>query len=155
MKKIIIIFLAAFFAAIPLSAEDDFNVEIIRPAAMQKGPLFDKTVLWITESFRSSKAVIEVKDREQGIIVGNGNALMALGSGFFLTEVPVMFTVRIDMKDNKYRMTFKNVRVMFNDNFPKPIEETNRPSTEPKARERFEQLANSLDAYLAKPNNDF
>jgi hypothetical protein len=41
------------------------------------------------------------------------------------------------------------------DGHPKPIEDTNRASNEPKVREQFEQIANSLDSYLATPRKDF
>ena len=154
MKKIIAIFLAAFVVALPASAGEAFSVEIIRPASLQKGTLFDQTILWMAENFRSSKEVIELKDKELGTIIGNGAMDMNIGLSFLPSNVPVTFKLRIDIKDNKYRMTFSNVKMVFDGN-AKPIEDTNRASNEPKVRERFEQMANSLDAYLTAPKKDF
>lgn len=154
MKKAISIFLAVFIVVLPASAVDAFSVEIIRPASLPKGNLFDQTVLWMAENFRSSKEVIELKDRELGTIIGNGAIDMNIGLSFIPTNVPVTFKLRIDVKDNKYRMTFSNVKMVFDGN-AKPIEDTNRASNEPKVRERFELMANSLDAYLKMPRKDF
>lgn len=154
MKKAIAMFFAAFVVAIPAGAGDAFSVEIIRQTALPKGTLFDQTVLWMAESFRSSKEAIELKDKELGTIIGNGAIDMNIGASFLPVNTPVTFKLRIDIKDNKYRMTFSNVKMVF-DNYPKPIEDTNRTSNEPKVRERFEQIANSLDTYLATPRKDF
>lgn len=60
MKKAIATFLIAFVVALPARTGEAFSVEIIRTAALPKGPLFDQTVLWMAESFRSSKEVIGV-----------------------------------------------------------------------------------------------
>jgi hypothetical protein len=154
MKKAIATFLIAFIVALPARAGEAFSVEIIRSAALPKGTLFDQTVLWMAESFRSSKEVIELKDKELGTIIGNGAFDMNIGASFLPVNTPVTFKLRIDIKDNKYRMTFTNVNMVF-DGRPKPIEDTNRTSNEPKVRERFEQIANSLDSYLATPRKDF
>jgi hypothetical protein len=154
MKKAIAMLFAAFVVALPARAGDAFNVEIIRDAALPKGTLFDQTILWMAESFRSSKEVIELKDKELGTIIGNGSLEMNIGASFLPVNTPVTFKLRIDIKDNKYRMTFSNVKMVF-DNYAKPIEDTNRKSTEPKVRVQFEQIANSLDKYIATPRKDF
>jgi hypothetical protein len=141
----------------PTSASaQPFSAEIIRPAALPKDPLFTQTVLWIAESFRSAKDVIQLQDKELGTIVANGAFDMNIGALSFMpaVNVPVSYKVRIDMRDNRYRMTFSDVRVSF-DGRPKPIEETNREPNERRVREHFEQLANSLDTYLAQPKKDF
>lgn len=51
------------------------------------------------------------------------------------------------MKDNKYRLTFSQVQLNF-DYGLKPIEQSNRASVEPKARQQFEEVAASFHAYL-------
>jgi hypothetical protein len=108
----------------------------------------------MAESFSSSKEVIELKDKEHGTIVGNGAFNLNIGMSFMPTNVPVTFKVRIDIKDNKYRMTFSNVGMVFDGN-AKPIEDTNRASNEPKVRGGFEKIANSLDTYVSTPRKDF
>ena len=62
--------------------------------------------------------------------------------------------VRIDVRDNRYRMTFADVR-LYLDGVPRAIDYTDRDSNERRVREHLEQLANSLDQYLTKPKEDF
>jgi hypothetical protein len=134
------------------------SVEIVRGAPLPKDALFSQTVLWIAENFRSARSVIQFQDRELGTIIGNGTYDMSIDGGFlpFLSpvNVPVSYRVRIDVRDNKYRMTFSDVR-LYLDGTPRALDYTDRDSTERRAREHFEQLANSLDQYLTKPTDDF
>lgn len=156
MKAVVAGLMAIALLALPSSAADEFAVEIVRPAPLKKDDLFTQTLLWMAESFRSSKEVIDLKDKELGTIIGNGAVDINVGLLPFLPPVnaPVTFKVRIDVKDNRYRMAFSQVKIAF-DGHPKPIEDTNRESNEPRVREHFEQMANSLDAYLARPRKDF
>jgi hypothetical protein len=154
MKRLITLLLASVIVVLPAWGADALVVEIVRPASLKKEALFDQTVLWMAESFRSSKEVIELKDKDLGTIVGNGVFDLNIGLSILPTNVPVTFKLRIDIKDNKYRMTFSNVRMVVNGN-AKPIEDTNRASNEPKVRERFAQISNSLDTYVAEPHKDF
>ena len=156
MRSVIAALMLAALLPLPASAADEFAVEIVRPAPLSKDALFTQTLLWMAESFRSSKEVIDLKDKELGTIIGNGAFDMNIGLVPFLppVNVPVTFKVRIDVKDNRYRMAFSQVKIAF-DGRPNPIEETNRESNEPRVRERFEQMANSLDAYLSRPRKDF
>jgi hypothetical protein len=135
-------------------ASEPFVVEIIRPTSLAKEALYDQTVLWIAESFKSAKQLIEFRDREIGTIVGNGSFNINVGARFLPVNMPVTFKLRIDVRDNRYRMTFRDVSLLV-DGQSRSIESSNRDANEPRVRERFEQLANSLDEYLAKPRKDF
>lgn len=134
------------------------TVEFVRGAPLPKDALFTQTVLWIAENIRSPRSAIQFQDRDLGTIVGNGSYDMSIDSGFlpFLSPVniPVSYRVRIDVRDNRYRMTFSDVR-LYLDGTPRALDYTDRDSTERRTREYFEQLANSLDQYLARPQNDF
>ena len=134
------------------------TVEIIRAASLPKDALFTQAVLWIAENIRSARSVIQFQDRDLGTIVGNGSYDMSIESGFlpFFSplNVPVSYRVRIDVRDYRYRMTFSEVR-LYLDGTPRALDYTDRDSTERRAREHFEQLANSLDQYLARPRDDF
>jgi hypothetical protein len=125
---------------------------------LPKDALFTQTVLWIAENIRSPRSVIQFQDRDLGTIVGNGSYDISIDSGFlpFLSpvNVPVSYRVRIDVRDNRYRMTFSDVR-LYLDATPRALDYTDRDSTERRARDHFEQLANSLDQYLTRPKDDF
>jgi len=134
------------------------TVEIIRGAPLPKDALFTQTVLWIAENFRAPRSVLQFQDRDLGTIVGNGSYDMSVDGSFlpFLSplSVPVTYRVRIDVRDNRYRMTFSDVR-FYVDGAPRALDYTDRDSNERRAREHFEQLANSLDDHLARPRDDF
>jgi hypothetical protein len=154
MRALLGAVIVAALLPLPAGAADAFIVEIVRSAPLKKEELFAQTVLWIAESFKSAREVIELKDRELGVVVGNGAVDMNIGPASFLpVNMPVDFKIRIDMKDNRYRMTFSQVKLIVN-NRPMSIEDAHK-SNEAPVRARFEQIANSLDVYLAKPRKDF
>lgn len=126
-------------------AQEAFAVDSIHDVAMPRDEIFNNAALWLAESTRSSKSVIELKDKELGTIIGNAAADLRIN---FLTVIPIEFKLRIDVKENKYRMTFSQVRLLTESGF-KPIEQANRESLEPIARDTFDKLIASFGAYLA------
>ncbi|MBN1404781.1 MAG: DUF4468 domain-containing protein [Opitutales bacterium] len=57
-------------AATPYSCD---GIEyVIELDGMTRNEIFDGVELWIAENFTSSKAVIDLKNKEQGVIIGNG-----------------------------------------------------------------------------------
>jgi hypothetical protein len=101
----------------PVQVSEPFVVEIIRPTSLAKGTLSDQTVvLWTAESLTSAKEVIEFRDRE----IGNGSFNIDVGARFLLVNMPVTFKLRIDVRDNCYRMTFRDVSLLV-DGWSRPI----------------------------------
>jgi hypothetical protein len=119
---------------------------------LAKNNIYDQTVIWMAENFKSSKAVVEVKDKELGVIVGNTSVNANISIAKWLPAVYNLFAfkIKIEMKDGKFRMTFSNVK-MVTDGFEKPIEDTNRASNEKLLAAEFEKIANSLVTYLSQP----
>ncbi|MGM0429758.1 MAG: DUF4468 domain-containing protein [Pseudomonadota bacterium] len=75
---------------------------------IDKSTLFNRTRLWLAESFVDSKEVIELEDKEAGLLVGNG------GMEYTYPLVPAMpgrFSLRIDIKDGKLRTTYNNFKI--------------------------------------------
>lgn len=71
--------------------------------------IYRSAKIWIAESFRSAKAVIEYDNEQEGTIIGNGliqypckGALECLGK----PDWKVSFTLRIDTKPDKFRTVF-------------------------------------------------
>ena len=146
---------AGLLTAAAVSAAEPFVVEIIRPAPLAKPVLFDQTVLWIAESFQSARAVIELKDKEMGVVIGNAASEVDVGFVSFLPAMlPIKFKMRIDVRDNRYRLTFSNV-IVGGQGGDMPIENTHRETMDPKVRQLFVKLADSLDSYIAKSPKDF
>ena len=78
-----------------------------------KEQIFNVTKIWIAETFRSAKAVIEYEDKVEGTIIGNGmipypcTGLACMSKASW--KVP--FTMRVDIKDQKFKLTFSNIRL--------------------------------------------
>jgi len=70
-----------------------------------KDELFLRTRRWMAETFRSSKAVIELEDKENGQIIGNTSLSIKGGLGI---TIYFDMTIVIDIKDGKIRLTAKN-----------------------------------------------
>lgn len=75
---------------------------------MSKPEICKKSRDWVANTFRDSKAVIEVYDLEEGTIIGKGAADIIVMSGFVPVDFSVRFTMRIDCRDGRYRFTATN-----------------------------------------------
>ncbi|NQU68152.1 MAG: DUF4468 domain-containing protein [Candidatus Marinimicrobia bacterium] len=65
---------------------------------------FDRTVEWMAVTFVDSREVVELKDRDRGKIIGNG--IVEFKDVVNISECKFMVTIEI--KDNRFRITFSN-----------------------------------------------
>ena len=146
-------FAAAAFAILagiamaPCAQAQDFAAEFLRPAPLQKHELFRHTVAWMVESFGSARPFIEVQSERLGAIVGRGTFDINIGGDFLLNR-RVTYELRIDVRDNRYRMTFSDLQIP-SDGQPRSIEYSDRGTDERQVHEHFEQLVDSLEKHLA------
>jgi hypothetical protein len=89
-----------------------FDAVFDTPGA-SKDQIFSATKIWIAETFRSAKAVIEYENKEEGTLIGNGIVPYPCGGIECVAkgDWSVPFTMRVDMKDQKFKLTFSNIRV--------------------------------------------
>lgn len=83
-------------------------VSIKEVPGLKKNQIYDKTLAWMAENFRSSKSVIELKDRENGKIIGQ--AIGNVSDPIPMYDRAYGYTLIIDIKDYKIKVTFKNFR---------------------------------------------
>jgi hypothetical protein len=55
--------------ALPAKADEPYVREFVQDIEMSKDDLYNNSLLWMAQTFRSSKDVIDLKDRESGVIV--------------------------------------------------------------------------------------
>ncbi len=67
---------------------------------------------WFAKSFNDSNSVLKYENKETGSIIGKGNAKMSC-SGMACLGTPrnLNFTVKVDAKDNKARITFEDLMI--------------------------------------------
>ncbi|MHA3061178.1 DUF4468 domain-containing protein [Acinetobacter sp. ANC 4631] len=119
MKKILIsIFSTAILSGCVTAEQMQFAAplndvsEVIDINGKSKDQLFEASKIWIAKSFNSSNNVIQYADKESGSIIGKGNMKFPC-DGFIDCSAfgndRVNFTIKIDTKDNKARVTLSDI----------------------------------------------
>jgi hypothetical protein len=87
-------------------------VEAIDIENTSKDVIFERSKIWMAKSFKSANNVIQYANKETGSIIGKGNIAYPC-SGFMDCEAfrtsNVNFTIKIDTKENKARVTFEDI----------------------------------------------
>ena len=95
-------------------AESDRTLErVVEAPGYSKDQIYTSTKIWIAENFKSAKSVIELDLKEDGIIIGNGIIQYPCSGMECLakSDWKVPFTMRVDMKDQKFKVTFTNIKL--------------------------------------------
>jgi len=121
-----------------------------------KDEAYSLTMQWIAQAFKSAKAVIQYADKDSGIIVGNGNGTADFGG---LVPGTVSFKITIDIKDYKERVTFSEVRPVFDNSSSGQLAASITPGLTGHAWPKFETWADdtieSLQQFVATKSSDW
>jgi len=114
MKLILVmifVFLTGCAGLQPIVDADRTFERIVEAPGYSKEQIFNGTKIWIAENFKSAKAVLEYENKDTGIIIGNGSiSFPCSGLNCIATaDWKAPFTMRIDIKDQKFRLTFSNL----------------------------------------------
>lgn len=75
-----------------------------------KDALYDKTIRWIAQNFKSAKDVIDVQDRINGTIIAKGIIPQVWFDDYGLRKYSnLSFTLTFDARDNKARLNYTNI----------------------------------------------
>jgi hypothetical protein len=91
----------------PLPAVDgtiNFN-EVHSVEGQSQDELYSKAKLWFADAFRSSQNVIQLDDRENGIILGKG----AFTTNERASRLTWRFTVKVQLRDERYKVEFYDI----------------------------------------------
>lgn len=78
-----------------------------------KDALYGKAKLWFANTFNSSKEVIQIDDKENGVILGKGKIVDNDMAYMSKTKKTWDFTVKIQVKDNKYKAVIYDIDYTF------------------------------------------
>ena len=97
----------------PVTEKDTTFSRIVNVPGVTKDKIYTNAKIWIAENFRSAKAVTEYDDKEKGTIIGNGNMKYPCEGIECIAknDWKIHFTMRVDTKDEKFRLTFTNLRL--------------------------------------------
>ena len=76
-----------------------------------KEEAFELSKMWLANSFNDSKAVIEYTNKKDGTIIGKG---IFRNVDYGMTSIDTRFTLKIDIKNEKSRLSFKNMLMIPN-----------------------------------------
>ena len=88
----------------PIATHEGEFKEIIEVSGKSKEEIYSLSNLWLADTYVSSKSVIEYSDKEAGII--KGNAITRETSSFALSSSNIKYSIKIECKDSKARITF-------------------------------------------------
>jgi hypothetical protein len=147
--------------------EKTFEVVVVNEIKMTKADIFTNIQSWFSEQKgksslsgiqnfgRAEKPVdfqlFDVQDKDAGLIVGNGKRSLDVDP-VFGTRSPFFYRVKVEIKDNKYRITIKDVRLVAANPFTgkqPPITDYTADKQE-KARLEFVELIKDMQSYLEK-----
>jgi len=164
MKKILFAVGAALCLVTAIGVAKDLTEEEMKTEKVYDVPgfkrdqIFTSSRMWIAENFRSAKAVIEYENKDEGTIIGNGNIKYPCKNIECLAKADwrVSFTMRVDTKDDKFRLTFTNVHLTWPAQYlngvatPAADLPVKRASDMDKIRPKLLELGDSIQAAVTK-----
>lgn len=120
MKKRIAVFVVlccAFTACLESISEEQRTIRKVYEIKMRKDKIYDGALEYIARTFVSGKSVLEMQNKAGGKIIGRGATKFR--SGFVL--LPVDYTMIIEIKDNRFRVTFENIVINYTPPMPMRI----------------------------------
>lgn len=87
--------------------------QVVELPDISQKKIFDLSKIWLAKNFKSSNSVIQYEDAATGTIIGKGNMPYPCSNAWkcmAFTNQIILFTLTIDTKDNKARLTFNDLR---------------------------------------------
>lgn len=84
-------------------------VSIVDVNNVSQSELHNRAKVWFINSFRDSKEVIQLDDKENGILIGKGNSIITYSATLVTMTENISFKVVIRVKDNKYRAEITDI----------------------------------------------
>jgi hypothetical protein len=117
-SSFVVLFMATLsgYAGMQEARKSDLTItRVIQAPGYTEAQIYAATKIWIAQNFNSAKAVIELDDKDRGQIIGNGILSYPCSSMDCLTKGgwKVHVTMRVDMKDQRFKITFSNLRIIF------------------------------------------
>jgi len=112
-------------ASAPIAPIEDRSMQKVHDIDLTKNEIYDMSLEWMARTFFDNKEVIEIKDKENGKIIGKGITTFKGKIGWFSANIPCRFTLIVEAKDNKYRTTYNNLVGLYGENQsrPEPLEQ--------------------------------
>lgn len=110
MRKILLLAFVFIFTNI-YGQENLIFEKVIQADKMNKSLIFIKVNEWFASNYNSANDVIQMADKEAGIIIGKGNLYYNhKGYSYRCYEGHIGYTIKAYMKDNRFKVEVLNFR---------------------------------------------
>jgi hypothetical protein len=109
----------------PVAPMEDRSMQKVHDIDLTKNEIYDTSLEWMAQTLSGPREVIELKDKDNGKIIGKGITSFRGKVGFGSTNVLCRFTLTVEAKDNKYRTTYSNFVSLWGESYsrPEPLEQ--------------------------------
>lgn len=123
------------------------SAKVVAAPGWKQKPLFQKSRQWFSEYFVSGESVVDYEDVEAGTIIGKG--IGTIGSDpLGIIQYRIHYTVRIDTKDGRLRVTTKIIKHT-NTDHQRTYDVGHVPKgREDKAIRHMAEIVNNIEKYV-------
>ena len=88
----------------------DFIYQKIQQSQLSSDDIYLKLRQWFVETYKSSEAVLEIEDGENGVLMGKGTSNINIVDRFGgNTTKDIDYTLKIEIKEARFRITFSDI----------------------------------------------
>jgi len=129
--------------------------QVVQAPKLNQVIIYDKIRQWFSQYFVSGKSVVDYEDKKVGTIIGNGIA--QIDSNAFVGSVDnIHYNIRIDIKDNKFRVSTKITQHTTTTNEGTFTQNYVSEGTKALAAKHVKGIVDSIEKYVTdKKTDDF
>lgn len=90
---------------IPLKNQQIFYQEVVEVYG-NKQEIYLKARKWFVDHFKNAKSVLQIEDKDEGVLTGKALHSYKFDSGVNSSNVSIYFTLNVEIKDGRYRIQF-------------------------------------------------
>ncbi len=104
-------------SSVPFNDDGSFTISYVRQVeGLGKGTLYDNIYQSLVDVFVSAKNILQMQDKETGILVCKGMTegylIFSMGlMGKYVGSVPIHFTLKIQVRDGRYKIDLYDIHV--------------------------------------------
>jgi hypothetical protein len=89
---------------LPLENGSVIYTEVVKVDSLNKKELYNRAKKWVVLKYKSANDVIQLDDKEDGIIIGKGN----FGIKYYSRRPTINHTLQIETRDGRYKYTISS-----------------------------------------------
>jgi len=110
MKKLFTLSIALFIAIMAIAREPLTYSKVIQADSLDKTSIYVALRAWFSETYKSSNAVIQMDDKDAGVIIGKATTKYSYGGLVYRCyEGYVNYTVKVQIRDGRYKAEVSNI----------------------------------------------